>query len=101
MFLDAAGVFKCKQNHRKEKHSVACSGRLPDFQASRDRITLLDPVLSHTTSKAGAKAKHSVIQDYSLIQQSSVAADVGCSSAVDWGHHHPLFPLPATIQFCG
>lgn len=59
---------------KKEKHYVVYSGRLPNFQVIRDCIDLLN-------SKASAKAKYSIMQDYFIMQQSLVTANV-CYDAV-------------------
>lgn len=55
VFPGAAGTFKPKHIYKKEKHSVTYSGRLPNFQVSRDCIDLLDPVTLNFKSKCKSK----------------------------------------------
>lgn len=48
-------MFKPKHIYKKKKHSVAYSGRLPNFQVSRDCIDLLGSVMCNFKSRCKSK----------------------------------------------
>lgn len=102
VFLDAAGTFKPKHNSKKEKHSVVYSGRLPNFQVSKDCTDNLDPVTCNFKNRCKSKIFYYTglfyytadfnnswcgLQHCSILGSASHLVSLTCYSLILWLSH--------------